>query len=99
MEQPPKEDILKASPYAQIVRGNYKSPTYIVFGTRDDLIPWQQAQRTADALRDAGVESGLTLVQGQPHLFDLYRDPTGKRWEAVLEGYKFLLSRIGKTMR
>ncbi len=97
LEQPPKEDVLRASPYAQIVRGNYKSPTHIVFGTKDDLIPWQQAQRTADALRDAGIEAGLTLVPGQPHLFDLYRDPDGKRWEAILEGYGFLLDRIRRS--
>lgn len=98
LEQPPMEEIIKASPYSQIVRGNYKSPTYIVFGTKDDLIPWQQAQLTADALKDAGIESGITLVPNQPHLFDLYRDPDGKRWEAVLDGYRFLLNRIGKEL-
>lgn len=98
MEQPPRDDIVRASPYAQIVRGNYKSPTYVVFGTNDDLIPWQQAQRTVEAMRDAGVESGLTLAPGQPHLFDLYRDPDGSRWGYVMEGYKFLLRRIGREI-
>ncbi|KAF2964213.1 hypothetical protein GQX73_g9357 [Xylaria multiplex] len=98
MEQPPKENIIKASPYSQIVRGNYKSPTYIVFGMKDDLIPWQQAQQTADALKEAGVESGITLVPDQPHLFDMFRDPDGKRWEAVLDGYRFLLNRIEKKL-
>jgi acetyl esterase/lipase len=96
MAQPPNYEIVRASPYAQIVRGNYKSPTHIVFGTKDDLIPWQQAKRTADALRTAGIESGLTLVKDQPHLFDVYGDPTGKKWEAVLEGYAFLFNRIGR---
>ncbi|KAI1367017.1 hypothetical protein F5Y08DRAFT_350345 [Xylaria arbuscula] len=98
MKQPSREMIAKASPYSQIVQGNYRSPTYIVFGTKDDLIPWQQAQKTADALRAAGIESGITLVPDQPHLFDMYRDPDGKRWEAVLSGYKFLLARIGKKL-
>lgn len=96
-DQPPKEDVVRASPYAQIVRGTYKSPTHIIFGTNDDLIPWQQAQRTADALRDAGVESGLTLVPGGPHLFDIYSDKDGKRWAAVLEGYQFLFDRLRRT--
>ena len=94
--QPPKEDIIRASPYAQIVRGNYKSPTHIVFGTKDDLIPWQQAQRTVDALKDANVECGITLLQDQPHLFDMFRDPDGKRWEGVMEGYRFLLRKAGR---
>ena len=96
LPQPAKEDVVKASPYAQIVNGAYKSPTHIVFGTNDDLIPWQQAQRTADALKQAGVESGLTLVSDEPHLFDIYPDRENKRWNAVLEGYKFLLDRVTK---
>lgn len=98
LEPPPREDIVRASPYAQILLGNYKSPTHIVFGTNDDLIPWQQAQRTVRAMRDAGIESGLTLAPGQPHLFDMYRDPDGSRWGYVIEGYKFLLRRIGREL-
>lgn len=98
LEQPPREDIVRASPYAQIVRGNYKSPTHVVLDTNDDLIPWQQAQRTVEAMRDAGVESGLTLVPGQPHLFDLYRDPGRSRWGYVMERYQFLLRRIGREI-
>lgn len=94
LEQPRSEDIVRASPYAQIKRGAYKSPTHMVFGTSDDLIPWKQAQRTADALREAAVESGLTLVPEQPHLFDIYSDKDGKRWAAVLEGYKFLFKKL-----
>ena len=95
LQQPPAEDIVQASPYAQIIRGNYKSPTHLVFGTNDDLIPWQQAQRTVKAMRDAGIESGLTLAPDQPHLFDMYRDPDGSRWSYVMEGYRFLFQRIG----
>ncbi|KAK9414372.1 hypothetical protein SUNI508_11334 [Seiridium unicorne] len=96
LEQPPIEEIVQASPYAQIVRGKYKSPTYIVFGTSDDLIPWKQAQRTVDAMRDSGIDCGLSLAPGQPHLFDMYRDPDGTRWGYVMEGYNFLLSKIGR---
>ena len=98
LKQPPIEDIVQASPYAQIVRGNYKSPTHIVFGTNDDLIPWQQPQRTVGALQDKGIESGLTLAEGEPHLFDLYRDGDGRRWGYVVEGYRFLLGRIGRSL-
>lgn len=99
LEWPPAEDVVAVSPYAQIVRGRYASPTWLTFGTGDDLIPWTQAERTVDALRDAGLEAGLTLVPGAPHLFDLYRDRDGKNWKAVLEGYSFLLRQIGKTLR
>ncbi|KAK2006001.1 ketoacyl-synt-domain-containing protein [Colletotrichum eremochloae] len=98
MEQPQIGDVVRASPYAQIIKGNYKSPTHIVFGTQDDLIPWEQAQRTVNAMKDAGIESGLTLAPGQPHLFDLLRDSNGNRWGYVIEGYRFLLHRIGKDL-
>lgn len=96
LPQPAPELVRKISPLAQIRKGVYRTPTHILFGTEDDLIPWQQAQRTADALRDAGVESGLTLLEGAPHLFDLYRDPDGQRWQAVLEGYEFLFRLMGR---
>ncbi|EPS34779.1 hypothetical protein PDE_09743 [Penicillium oxalicum 114-2] len=98
LEQPPREDIIQASPYAQILQGNYKSPTHIVFGTKDDLIPWEQAQRTFDAMQQAGIESGLTIAPGQPHLFDLYRDPDGSRWGYIMEGYKYLLQTLGRKI-
>ncbi|KAF4780238.1 beta-ketoacyl synthase domain-containing protein [Colletotrichum scovillei] len=99
LEQPALDEVVRASPYAQIVKGNYKSPTHIVFGTGDDLIPWEQAQRTVDAMRNAGVQSGLTLGPGQPHLFDLFRDPDGSRWGYVMEGYKFLFEKIRRDIK
>lgn len=96
MPQPAEEEIIKASPYAQVIRGNYKSPSHIVFGTKDDLIPWQQAEETVKAMGEHGVDVGFTLGEGEPHLFDMYRDPDGKRWGYVLEGYRFLLERVGR---
>lgn len=98
LEPPLREEIIKASPHAQIVMGNYKSPTHVVFGSADDLIPWQQGQRTVQAMQDAGIDSGFTFAPGQPHLFDMYRDPDGSRWGYVLQGYKFLLGKLGKTL-
>lgn len=98
LDQPPLEDIVRASPYAQIIRGNYKTPTHVVFGTNDDLIPWQQAQRTMAALKDAGIESSITLAPDQPHLFDMYRDPDGSRWRYVMEGYRFLFAKIDRHL-
>ncbi|KAK2037940.1 ketoacyl-synt-domain-containing protein [Colletotrichum somersetense] len=99
LEQPSPDEVVRASPYAQIIRGNYASPTHIVFGTGDDLIPWQQARYTVDAMRNAGIESGLTLAPGQPHLFDLFRDPDRSRWGYLMEGYKFLFERIGRDVK
>ncbi|CAG7993876.1 unnamed protein product [Penicillium salamii] len=98
MEQPPRDQIIQASPYAQILRGAYKSPTHIVFGTKDDLIPWEQAQRTFSAMQHMGIESGLTVAPGEPHLFDLFSDSGGTRWRYVMEGYNFLFQKLGKDI-
>lgn len=91
LPQPPREKVVAISPYAQIVRGNYNTPTYLIHGTKDDLIPWQQMQRTYDALVAKGVPAGLEIVDGAVHLFDLYRDRDGRYWQTVLKGYDFLL--------
>jgi acetyl esterase/lipase len=93
---PAPELVRKISPLAHIRDGSYRTPTHILFGTEDDLIPWQQAQRTTDALREAGVECELTLLEGAPHLFDMYRDPDGQRWQAVVKGYDFLFRLMAK---
>lgn len=84
------------SPFAQIKKGVYKTPTFIVHGTRDDLIPWQQAQRTYEALKEKGVEAEIRIVEGGIHLFD-----TGKGFErdekamgAVKGGYEFLAKHV-----
>ncbi|PVH96863.1 ketoacyl-synt-domain-containing protein [Periconia macrospinosa] len=89
MPQPSTDDVAKISPYTQIVRGNYKVPTYIIHGTKDDLIPWQQPVKVHEALKAQGVQTGLTIVDGAEHLFDLYRS-RGKEWQVVLKGYEFL---------
>lgn len=59
-------------------------------GTRDDLIPWQQTQRTHEALRESGVQAELRVVEGAPHLFDLGRNMERDAAKAVEDGYRFL---------
>ena len=89
---PTEEEIQAISPLAQIKKGTYRTPTFIVHGTEDDLIPWQQARRTHEVLCERGVEAQLRVVEGGIHLFDLGR--TYERNEgaarAVREGYEFL---------
>jgi dipeptidyl aminopeptidase/acylaminoacyl peptidase len=92
MPQPSDETIIKCSPRAQIVRGNYKTPTFLIHGTDDELIPWQQTKGTFDELVNRGVVAGLTLVEGAPHICDLSSEPESEGWKAVLKGYDFLTS-------
>ena len=90
LPQPGLDEIIPISPLAQIVRGNYKTPTFLIHGTNDDLIPWQQSKETYDALIDQGVTAGLALVEGAPHICDLSSDPESEGWRAALKGYDFL---------
>ncbi|MCJ1428873.1 hypothetical protein MMC29_006784 [Sticta canariensis] len=92
MDQPSQEDIISISPLAQILRGNYRTPPFLVHGTRDDLIPWQQSQTTYAALISKGINAGINVLEDAVHFFDLSRDHDGEGWRAVQEGYDFLFS-------
>lgn len=104
-EQPPApspSDIVAVSPLAQVRAGNYKTPTFIIHPEDDDLIPWKQAERTWQALRDAHVDTELRIVKGVPHLFDLTglksrRNEVAGR--AVMEGYEFLCKHVGLSLQ
>lgn len=93
-EAPSPERVVAISPLAQIRTGRYTVPTFIIHPRQDDLIPWQQAQRTYDALQGAGVVSHLRIIEREAHLFDL-RLEAGHRLKAeaaraVEDGYQFL---------
>ncbi|PSR79893.1 hypothetical protein BD289DRAFT_491583 [Coniella lustricola] len=89
---PSREQIQAVSPLAQIEQGKYHVPTFIIHGTKDDLIPWQQAVRTYDALRAQGVTAEIRILDGAVHLFDMYKsyssDESAKR--AIQDGYAML---------
>jgi acetyl esterase/lipase len=92
LPQPSVVQTQDISPLAQIRKGMYRTPTFIVHPTNDDLVPWQQAQRTADELRRQGVESEVRIVHDAIHLFDLYPryDMNKEAMAAVADGYSFL---------
>ncbi|KAJ9667475.1 hypothetical protein H2201_002344 [Coniosporium apollinis] len=89
---PSKEDIVSISPASQIRMGNYHVPTFLIHGTKDDLIPWQQTQQTYENLSARGVPAGVRILEDKVHLYDLYRDPTNDGWRAARDGYDFLFS-------
>ncbi|PQE27928.1 Beta-ketoacyl synthase protein [Rutstroemia sp. NJR-2017a BBW] len=90
LPQPSIEKIIAASPLAQIKKGNYKTPTFLIHGTADDLIPWKQSWETYEAMREAGVQAQLELVQGAEHICDRSSDPESEGWMATVSGYAFL---------
>lgn len=90
--QPSFNKILAISPRAQIERGTYRTPTFLIHGTADDLIPWQQTRETYQALVDNGIPAEVRIVDDAVHLFDLAGESNDENWRIVKAGYKFLQS-------
>jgi acetyl esterase/lipase len=94
LPQPGIGKIMAVSPLAQIRQGNYRTPTFLVHGTADDLIPWQQSRDTYEAMVERNITAHLALVEGAPHICDLSSDPDSEGWRAVIRGYDFLSSYV-----
>ena len=83
--------IAKISPLAQVRAGNYRVPTFILHGTEDDVVPASQSVIFDAALREQGVPSGVLVLEGKKHLYDLFLKPGSEEWEkCVLPGYEFI---------
>lgn len=90
LPQPSTQEIVRCSPLAQVKRGFYTTPTFLVHGTADELIPWQQSQRMWQQLTNRGVTAHLELIPGRPHICDTSADLESPDWKAVVRGYEFL---------
>ncbi len=83
------------SPLEQVRRGNYHTPTYVVFGDADEIAPCAKAAEFTRALADSGVRSGFLPVPGAKHIFDLGLAPGSDGWAAsVGPGYDFLMGQL-----
>lgn len=92
--RPTLDQIHAISPMAQVQRGNYTTPTFLIHGTNDDHVPWQQTRRTYDAMRAAGVSARLVVLEGAPHLFDMYKRKKESYTKAVVDGFQFLREHV-----
>lgn len=92
LPRPTDEEVQAVSPQYQIRAGNYRTPTFLIHGTMDDLVPFAQTQSTYHVLVDKGVEAEMRPVEGAPHLFDLYPSSHAGQGatDAVAAGYEFL---------
>ncbi|KAI2700986.1 transcriptional regulator family: Helix-turn-helix [Penicillium roqueforti] len=96
LPRPTDEEIQAVSPNYQIRIGRYRTPTFMVHGTSDDLVPCAQTESTYNALTQNGIEADIRVVQGAVHLFDLYPSSHAGQnaKEAVADGYEFLKRHI-----
>ncbi|RDA88879.1 hypothetical protein CP532_5399 [Ophiocordyceps camponoti-leonardi (nom. inval.)] len=89
---PSVEQVRDVSPLAQIRAGRYKTPTFLIHGDRDDLVPCQASRRTYEALLEMGVTADLVVLEDGLHLFDVFLSSkrNGDCVEAIKRGYEFL---------
>jgi pimeloyl-ACP methyl ester carboxylesterase len=89
---PSVERIAAISPLAQLRRGNYNVPTYIIHGTRDDIAPFAAAERFIEEMGRQRVEHGILRLD-VGHVFDVDVDPGTTTWdEQIAPGYRFLFN-------
>ncbi|KAF6842710.1 polyketide synthase [Colletotrichum musicola] len=88
------------SPLSQVREGNYRTPTYLIFGDQDEIAPFDKGAEFAQALEDQGVRGGFLPVRGARHIFDLGLAPGSEGWDAgVGPGYGFLLEELESAHR
>lgn len=95
--QPNPERVRGVSPLAQVISDRYKTPTFFIHGTMDDLVPCDHTEKISAALAARGVPTDTAIVEGAHHYFDLYPESEEKHREAVVRGYDFLCAQLGMS--
>ncbi|KAK2057703.1 ketoacyl-synt-domain-containing protein [Colletotrichum caudatum] len=87
------EHLESICPLTHALRKSYRTPTFMIHGVEDDIVPLASTVELYDALCAAGVPCQLLPVENAGHTFDYglkYGDDT---WQAtVAPGFAFLTS-------
>jgi dipeptidyl aminopeptidase/acylaminoacyl peptidase len=76
---------------AQVRSGAYRTPTFIIHGDRDEVVPCSMGTEFITELQMRGVAAGIKVVKGARHIFDLKCKPGDRLWEEhIAPGYEFL---------
>ncbi|KAI1741289.1 hypothetical protein F4680DRAFT_464705 [Xylaria scruposa] len=62
LPQPNLEQVKAISPLAHVTGSanpRYKTPTFLIHGTEDDLVPWQQSQKFYEMLLQHGIKAEI----------------------------------------
>lgn len=93
---PPAHLIAAISPLSHLLLGTYTTPTFLIHGTEDEIVPYHTAVAFSEAMREIGVRGGLGEVRGVRHIHDLGLRKGGDGWwEGVGVGYDFLFGELG----
>lgn len=94
---PPPADLVAAiSPLSHLRRGTYTTPTFLIHGTKDEIVPYHTAVAFCEVMREMGVRGGLGEVKGVRHIHDLGLGEGAEGWwEGIGVGYEFLFRELG----
>lgn len=91
LDQPTQAQIIAISPLAQLRKGNYDVPTFIIHGTRDQIAPFADSEKFVVELKKRIITCGFLPLEGVDHIYDLQLKPGTREWETKVEpGYQFL---------
>ncbi|KAK7998987.1 hypothetical protein PG991_014662 [Apiospora marii] len=83
------------SPLMHLRRGDYRTPTCLVFGDRDEIAPFDKEVEFAQEMEQQGVRGSLMSVKGAKHIFELDLAPGSDGWKLYIEpAYEFLLNEL-----
>ena len=84
---PTDSEIDSISPYAHILGGDYRTPTFLIHGTRDEMIPLEHSIRAVETLKEKSIEAQIEIVDGAGHVFDAFPPPGLVFEPSVARGY------------
>ena len=88
---PGADRIAAVNPVAQLLKGKYTTPTFIIHGEKDELVPSSMSVEFEESMRAKRVKGGILIVPGAGHLHDLNLRPGEDKWNSgVQPGYDFL---------
>ncbi|QKX53212.1 uncharacterized protein TRUGW13939_00288 [Talaromyces rugulosus] len=97
LEAPDPLKVAKISPITQVNTGNYHTPTFLIIGDHDEIVPFHTAVNFAESLKEHGIHYGFIAVPGAKHIHDLTIYPGSTEWDNwVLPGYNFLFDMLDR---
>ena len=82
-------------PTSQLQTGNYKTPTYVILGSKDEIASFEAAANFQEELERHGIESEVLGVKDADHLHDLLLKSGMPGWdEQVAPGIQSLFDAL-----
>ncbi|KAF2792078.1 BcPKS16, polyketide synthase [Melanomma pulvis-pyrius CBS 109.77] len=97
-EFPSKDQIAAISPLAQLRKGCFDTPTFIIHSRKDEVTPFNAAENFMEEMRLRGGDCTLLALDSASHLHDLRLERNDRAWKDSVEpGYKFLIEAASRN--